>query len=138
MTVKDKIRIKEEKTLKYADITLNGAVKQALSYYLSSLEGQYTMDDWLFPSRKKDEHITVRHAARIMREAQAALHLPYALGTHSLRKTWAYHVYMANAKDPYVLYMIQKMLNHSSTAVTLRYLGITQEMESQVYQDLVL
>jgi len=45
------------------------------------------------------------------------------IGTHSLRKTWAYHSYRA-ATD---IIIIQDMLNHSSPGITLRYIGITQD-----------
>ena len=45
------------------------------------------------------------------------------LGTHSMRKTRGYHLYK-NTND---LARVMKMLRHSNEAVTLRYIGITQE-----------
>lgn len=45
------------------------------------------------------------------------------LGTHSMRKTRGYHLY----KSTNSLARVMKMLRHSSEAVTLRYIGITQE-----------
>ena len=45
-------------------------------------------------------------------------------GTHSLRKTFGYHLYK-QTKD---IALLQKVLNHSSQDVTLRYIGVTQEI----------
>jgi len=46
-----------------------------------------------------------------------------SLGTHSMRKTRGYHLY----KKTNDIARVMKMLRHSSEAVTLRYIGITQE-----------
>ena len=53
------------------------------------------------------------------------------LGTHSMRKTrgWAMH------KDGVAIERIAKVLNHSSTSTTMRYLGITQADVMQTYHD---
>lgn len=45
------------------------------------------------------------------------------IGTHTLRKTFGYHAY----NNGYDITLIQKLFNHSSPAVTLRYIGITQD-----------
>lgn len=45
------------------------------------------------------------------------------IGTHTLRKTFGYHFYN-QTKDAATLRLI---FNHSSDAVTLRYIGILQE-----------
>lgn len=46
------------------------------------------------------------------------------IGTHTLRKTFGYHFYQ-QYKDVAVL---QQIFNHSSPAVTMRYIGITQDI----------
>ena len=45
------------------------------------------------------------------------------MGTHTLRKTFAYHHYK-QFKD---VALLQKILNHSSPSITLNYIGIAQE-----------
>ena len=56
------------------------------------------------------------------------------IGTHTLRKTFGYHLY----KKGVALEYIQKMLNHSSPAITLRYIGITQDQLNDIYVELNL
>jgi integrase len=53
------------------------------------------------------------------------------LGTHSMRKTrgWAMHV------DGVAIERIAKVLNHTSTTTTMRYLGITQADVLKTYHD---
>ena len=48
----------------------------------------------------------------------------YNAGTLSLRKTFGYHFYK-QTKD---IAILQKILNHSSQEITLRYIGLTQEI----------
>ncbi|MBR0317501.1 MAG: tyrosine-type recombinase/integrase [Synergistaceae bacterium] len=45
------------------------------------------------------------------------------MGTHSLRKTFGYILYQSDQS----IELIQKFLNHSSPAITLAYIGITQD-----------
>jgi integrase len=57
------------------------------------------------------------------------------VGTHSLRKTFGYHVYKRTGGN---LGLVQKLLNHSSSADTLRYIGIDREQMDNTYLDLNL
>jgi integrase len=57
--------------------------------------------------------------------------LKLKLGTHSMRKTRGWAMY----SDGVPVEMISKVLNHSTTAVTMRYLGITKEEILQTYVD---
>lgn len=56
------------------------------------------------------------------------------LGTHSMRKTRGYHLY----KKTNDLALVQKVLNHSSSAQTLRYIGINPEDVASSYHSLEL
>ena len=47
---------------------------------------------------------------------------PY-LGTHTMRKTGAYRVYV---QSNYNIGLVMRLLNHSSEAMTLAYLGLDQ------------
>ncbi|HDH4350545.1 TPA: site-specific integrase, partial [Staphylococcus aureus] len=46
------------------------------------------------------------------------------IGTHSMRKTFGYHYYK-KTKD---VALLMDLFNHSSQVVTLRYVGISQEV----------
>ncbi|ECB9822838.1 tyrosine-type recombinase/integrase [Listeria monocytogenes] len=56
------------------------------------------------------------------------------LGTHSMRKTFGYHLY----KNGVGLELIQVLLNHSSLKITLWYIGIGQENKGQAVSRLGL
>jgi len=47
-----------------------------------------------------------------------------SIGTHTLRKTFGYHFYQ-KYKD---IALLQELFNHSAPSVTLRYIGINQDM----------
>ena len=59
-------------------------------------------------------------------------------GTHTLRKTFAYQLYMANAEQPMILEYLMKLLNHSSQQITLAYMGIEQQQLNNLVENLNL
>lgn len=56
------------------------------------------------------------------------------LGTHSMRKTRGYAMWSAGVP----LEVIARVLNHSSPAVTMRYIGLEQADINKTYDDFVL
>ena len=56
-----------------------------------------------------------------------------AVSTHSLRKSGARFLYEENHRSEDVFLKISMILNHSSTQVSRRYLGITKEEISDVF-----
>lgn len=135
--INDSVLIQEQKTGKMREFTLNKSAKDAIQYYLDGAS-DYTPEDYLFRSQKGG-HITVQAAHKIIKGLLRAMNIKGNYGTHSLRKTWAYHVYINNAKNnPMILPTLQKMLNHSNQATTLRYIGITKEVITDVYNSINL
>ena len=129
-------RIREQKTEKYRTVTLNAMAIQAYHALVESMPG-CTKDTYLFQSQRQGNCSIQRHSfARILREAQRDLDLPYRLGTHSMRKTFAYHIFMDNQQTPEVLAYLQHILNHRDSATTLRYIGLDSEKMSRFYQQL--
>lgn len=131
-TIVDRLRILEKKTGKFVDLLLHPAAKRALSKYLRSRRKEAPsvgalLNEPLFKSQKarKDGQmrITQQHAWRILSNAARICGLNYKIGTHSLRKTFGYMLYQ-NAVN---IELIQRLLNHSSPAITLAYIGITQD-----------
>ena len=136
--VLDRVAVNEEKTDKRRDFELNKSSKEAISLYINALE-DVDAASYLFKSRKGDGALTVESAHKIIKTTLKELNIKGNYGTHTLRKTFAYHIYANNIKNnPSIINTLQKMLNHSSGSVTLRYIGITKEVISDVYKSLNL
>jgi len=134
----DRVNINEQKTDKKREFQLNKSAKDAIAIYLSTLKN-VDVDSYLFKSRKGDGSLTVESAHKIIKTTLRELNIKGNYGTHTLRKTFAYHIYANNIKtNPSIINTLQKMLNHSSASVTLRYIGITKEVISDVYNSLNL
>ena len=134
----DVVKIQEEKTKKAREFNLNKSAKDTIKIYLDSLSN-YSEEDFLFRSNKGGGAICVQYAHSIIKKTLRELNIKGNYGTHSLRKTFAYHTYTNNIRsNPAIVETLQKMLNHSSSSVTLRYIGITKEVISDVYTSLNL
>lgn len=117
-----KSKNEKRKLGKFRKIVFSDGVKKALKEYMKEYDPP--MDYYLFKSRKgANERITRQAAWRILKDAAETVGIQDTIGTHSLRKTMAYHAYK-NGTD---ISLLQQILNHSSPGVTLRYIGITQE-----------
>jgi len=130
-TIKECMTIREQKTSKKATLPITPIIKDTLDLYLPTL-GDYKLSDPLFPSRQSGEDgikkpMTVRNYLYKMKELSRELETSDNIGTHTMRKTWAYMTLVNNRDDAYIVAAISKALNHSSIAVTYRYLGIEQE-----------
>ena len=123
----DTVSIKEQKTGKSRNFALNKNAKEAIQIYIDTL-ANYDLEDYLFKSRK-GSHLGVRPLHHIIKTITKDLGIKGNYGTHTLRKTMAYHRYINNVP----LETLQKLLNHSSSAITLRYIGITQKVIIDCY-----
>lgn len=133
----NRLIVKEEKTGKTQNIELNSGIMSVLEGYLSTLKSD---DDYLFPSRQsngKQPHITRQRVSQIIKECAEAIGITDTAGIscHSLRKMRARAEYENNGKD---IGLIMKRLNHSSAAVTLRYMGYTREAMDKATRETVL
>lgn len=98
-------------------------VKDDLQEYYQWLVENSVNSEWLFPSmRHPDRHITERQYYKIMHKVGDLLSIGY-LGTHTMRKTGAYRVYV---QSNYNIALVMDLLNHSSQSMTLKYLGLDQ------------
>jgi len=131
--IRSTIRIVEEKTKKRKEIELNKSAKEALYELRDSVES-IQLNDYIFNSRKGKDHLQVRSLHRIINDTVKELNIKGNYGTHSLRKSFAYHRYMNNIP----LETIQKVLNHSTQSQTLRYIGITKEVIQDAYNSVNL
>lgn len=132
--INGEVVITEEKTGKRKQFPLNSAIMDVLKDYLPTLSD----DEFLFksrqPNRNGDKVISRQQAYTILTKAFKQAGIQENCGTHTLRKTFGYWNYKAY-KD---IAMLQRILNHSSASVTLRYIGIEQDEINKMYNDFVL
>ena len=120
----DRLLIKESKTGKLANIQLN----QKALITIKQIQAEHPDHIYLFQSYRNQQALNKAPkplTRRAVSEAFAMIgaEVNVSLGTHSMRKTRGYHLYQ-NTKD---IARVMKMLRHGSEAVTLRYIGITQD-----------
>lgn len=134
--IAQRLSLREGKTGKAKSFPLNEKARSALALYLKSRGAE--KDEPLFPSRQKRDDLLVPvsrcQAWRALSKAAKAVGVADRIGTHTLRKTFGYHCYLAGVD----ITRVQKMLNHSSPEVTLRYIGITQDELDNYYREVAL
>lgn len=126
---------KTKKTRKFVKLFFNKTVKKAISDYIEKYPFE-DLNDYLFKSRKGDGHITEIALGRIIKDAASEVGIDRNICSHSLRKTfgfWAWH----NAVDKdKALITLMKIFNHSSTQVTMKYIGLLDSEIEDVFNDL--
>ena len=120
----DRLVVKESKTGKLANIKLN---QKALDTIIL-IQTEHPDHIYLFQSYRNQQAKNSQPKPLSRRAVAKAFSMigdevNIDLGTHSMRKTRGYHLYQ-NTKD---IARVMKMLRHGSEAVTLRYIGITQD-----------
>ena len=122
---KNYVEIKEKKTGKYKRFPLNTKLKALIKDYLQNERCKsYSLaeNEPLFLG-KKHCRLDRSQVYRCLNEACQQLGITANVGTHTMRKSFGYHFY----KKYNDVALLQKILNHSSPAITLRYIGIAQE-----------
>lgn len=135
-TIVDELRVFESKTRKTIYPFVNDTAKDALSSYLNALE-RFSYEDVLFSKfGHPNEEMTTDNLYKLMVKVKNDLKLPYHLGAHSLRKTFAYWTIKLHPNDLKTMVSLQEMLNHSSMHTTLHYAGQTKDVIKPMYSDL--
>ncbi|EEL88103.1 site-specific integrase [Bacillus cereus] len=113
------ISMREMKTGKQKRIQITVALKRELRWFNENRED----DEYLLKSRQgKNRPIGRSMAYKILSGAAAEFGLD-EIGTHTLRKTYGYHMYMQTKN----IALLMEIFNHSSEKVTLRYIGVNQD-----------
>lgn len=122
--------IKDKKTGKPNTLYLRPVMSDLAIYQQWLKRNRYEgRTEWLFPSTTRpDKHIDERQFYNVMHRVGEFLDINY-LGTHTMRKTGAYRVYV---QSNYNIGLVMRLLNHSSEAMTLAYLGLDQVSREQM------
>lgn len=122
--------VKEKKTGNTRRIKINTTLRAEIDKYIKGMADS----DFLFPSRQGNKHITREMAYIIINKASRKAGINDNIGTHTLRKTFGYHFYQ-ETKD---IAMLQQIFGHSAPSITLRYIGISDDMIDQALDDFSL
>lgn len=124
---KTHIVIREEKTDKEKRFLINTNLMEHFNNYITNMSDE----EYIFKSRQgANRHITRVQAYRVIHEAVEKVGVADNIGTHTLRKTFGYWHYQ-QFKDIAVL---QDIFNHSAPSVTLRYIGINDDIKDKTIQ----
>lgn len=123
-------------------ISINTAVIEAVTLYLENTSDVH-LSDFLFRSESnrgsnRNKPINRRSVDRILKGIAADLDIRAHMSTHTLRKTFGYHQMVMSGNDSRKLLLLQKMFGHSTSAITLDYIGITIEEIEDAYRNLNL
>ena len=129
--VRSSITLVEMKTHKEKTIALNHSAISALTLLATSSAGQ---GRYIIENTRTGRAISRIQAYRLIRSAAEALKFQERVSCHSLRKTLGYHAW----KKGVSLAIIMEIYNHSSLAITRRYLGVTQDDKDAVYLEIDL
>lgn len=121
------IQMTEKKNKNKKRFIIHPKIREDLDRYIAGKRD----DEYLFASRQiktksklRGQPIDRSTAYRMLNSAARKFGLK-DIGTHTMRKTWGYHLYMQN---PHNLALLMEMYGHEDPAYTLGYIGITQDM----------
>jgi len=129
---KSHVTVTEIKTGKTKRFLINDQLKKEIERYIDT--AGLADDEYIIFSRKGDNRpITRVQAYRVLNDAARKLQLD-EIGTHTMRKTFGYWHYR-QYKDVAIL---QDIFNHSAPRVTLRYIGINDDVKDDTLKDFFL
>lgn len=121
--------IKEKKTGKERNITINKTVHEAISTLLGKIPNSKN-EDFLFQSRKGGNALCVPYLNSLVKKWCAEINLKGNFGSHTLRKSWGFiHRTVFNTDLP----TLMVMYNHATQKQTLAYLGIQPSEVKDAY-----
>lgn len=134
----DELLIKESKTKKHRKITINEKVKEAIDFCSNELR--------LTNCLNEDQYILVNRwggqlSISYINKRLKVLFIKYNVkvqnaSSHTLRKTFGKRIFEMDNQSERSLIYLSEIFGHSSSSITRRYIGITQEKIADVYLNL--
>lgn len=133
------IVLKEKKTGKNNTIEITDVTKEVVNNLSAWYSTEFPFIDpiYLFRStgnktKNQELPITADYFRKKLKEVCEALGLEDNIGTHTCRKTFAYHTFQQTDD----IHLVQGLLNHKSASETLAYIGITTKKKREVRRNL--
>jgi len=131
----DRIEIKEIKTGHERTILITDDMKDELYMHIKGMGKNVDRNCPLVLSRNRNEFGECKPISRqrlwaVLKQVADELGIKGPIGTHSLRKTWAFQVWQKGVR----IDVIQKEFGHASVATTHRYACIPDESRDALYE----
>lgn len=139
---RDILEICEDKTDKLANPRINSACRAAINLYIEKSGCDVTKNDYNEPvfmqltGTHKGNVLSDSGYLKSLKRAAADIGLEYNVGTHSSRKTFGKMSRMLHPGDYDSMELLQSIYNHSSTATTKHYIGLTKAKIDEYYDDM--
>lgn len=125
--IKPILEVKEKKTGKKRTIHLNEELVQFLAKVKVDLKPQE--EDFIYP-------LSLQYTNRKLKRIATDYKLGIQFSTHSFRKTFGRRIWSKNGYTEKSLILLGQIFNHSSVAITKRYLGIRDKEIQDIYLSL--
>ena len=135
---KDDLTLKEQKTGKLRKITINTAVKEALTHVRGELTkvGRYNEDSYVFAHRW-GEPVSISYVNKQLHKIFPKYNVKVQNpSTHTLRKSFGRRVFEQGNKSEKSLIYLSDIFSHNSIATTRKYIGVTERQIADVYLQL--
>jgi integrase len=124
---KDTLILNEKKTNKRREITIGKSLKDSIEITYNELK-QPNNEELVFKYTLQHTNLLLKEGGRDCRIRNKNI------STHSMRKSGSRYIWENNGNSDEYLIKLSSILNHSSTTVTRRYLGISREEIKDIYQ----
>lgn len=134
----DQLHIVEGKTKKRRVIYMNARVKEAIEFCLPRFQLQ---DGWRIDqsilSNRWGEPLSVSYVNKRLKWIFSRYRIKTQnRSSHTLRKTFGRRVWEMHGESDKALVFLSEIFSHSSTSITRKYLGVTQEELGNAYLEL--
>lgn len=139
---RDEVVLREKKTSKKRTIYLGPDFQELLLECFKGMRIRDLSDPLFIPLKGikagMKDGITTNGGNKMLKKVAKMVGLPETTTTHSFRKTFGLRIYNHLGQDHNALLYVQRIFGHSSTLITIRYLGLEEERIKVAYQSLKL
>jgi integrase len=124
---KETLVLNEKKTGKRREITIGKTLRESIETTYNELKTPY-QEGLIFQYTLQHTNLLLKEGGKIEKIKNKNI------STHSLRKSGSRFIWENNGHSDEYLIKLSSILNHSSTSITRRYLGISREEIKDIYQ----
>jgi len=132
----DFIDIVEKKTKKSRRMTINHNLKEIINRLLDETRNP---EEFIFMNRFGTSTLSIQYVNRKLKtivEKYKVVKDSHKTSTHTLRKSFGKRVYESNGSEEKSLVILSQIFSHSSISTTRLYIGLTDQVISNVYETL--